>query len=205
MGLRIVVREALRYARILSAGARRSDFLSILPKDSVGAEVGVFRGAFSGSILRVVEPKELHLIDGWNLLYGERFPNWGWYTRWGGLTTAQALDEVRAVVERYDRKQACRIHAADDLACLSEFPSGHFDWVYLDSAHDYEHTRRALQTVQDKIKPDGFITGHDWREDPAYLHHGVYRAVAEFCAEQGWAVVKLDDFTQWAIRRTARG
>lgn len=46
------------------------------PTDSVGAEIGVFKGEFTAHILRRVQPKELHLIDAWWLLYGENYPDW---------------------------------------------------------------------------------------------------------------------------------
>ncbi len=39
--------------------------LEQLPSGSVGVEIGVHRGDYSAEILRVVQPKQLHLIDPW--------------------------------------------------------------------------------------------------------------------------------------------
>src|SRR5512141_3080259 len=39
--------------------------LEMLPKGSVGAEIGVWRGDFSALIIDVVRPHLLHLIDPW--------------------------------------------------------------------------------------------------------------------------------------------
>ena len=56
---------------------RREDVLKPLPRDSVGAQIGVFKGEFTAHILRVVRPRELHLIDAWWLLYGNHYPSGG--------------------------------------------------------------------------------------------------------------------------------
>ena len=45
-------------------GARES-VLKGMPKGSVCAEIGVFKGDFTEDILSVVQPIELHLIDPW--------------------------------------------------------------------------------------------------------------------------------------------
>jgi hypothetical protein len=199
--LRLAAAEALRHGRVLARREERGDFLRALPRGSVGAELGVFRGAFTRAILDVVQPRELHLVDVWHAAFGARYPNWGWYTRYGRLTTARALADVRRVVARHDRRAAAEIHVDDDIAALAAFPDGHFDWIYLDSAHDYEHTRALLAAAAPKVRADGRLLGHDWRPDPAYLHHGVYRAVREFLDAGGWRLEALDDFTQWRLAR----
>jgi len=39
------------------------------PKSSVGAEVGVYRGDLSQTLMRIVQPTMLHLIDMWETWY----------------------------------------------------------------------------------------------------------------------------------------
>jgi hypothetical protein len=180
---------------------RRERFLERLPRHSVGAEIGVFRGGYTRHILEIVQPRELHLIDGWWLLYGERYPDWGDYTDHGTLSTRQAYDEVRAVVRRHDRAGACVLHVADDLECLAAFAPATFDWVYLDSSHQYEHTRAELALIVPRMKPGGLICGDDWRDDPAHEHHGVAKAVRELCERDGWTLAERDPFGQWLIHR----
>jgi hypothetical protein len=43
----------------------KTEFLRMLPKGGRWAEIGVFRGDFSETILRECKPRELHLIDPW--------------------------------------------------------------------------------------------------------------------------------------------
>src|SRR5205823_5195733 len=54
---------------------RRIPFIEeILPKNGIGAELGVFKGYFSPLLLHHTQARVLHLIDPWYLLCGE----WSW-------------------------------------------------------------------------------------------------------------------------------
>lgn len=178
----------------------REDFLKIVPKNSVCAEIGVFRGQFSKQILLKTKPKEFHLIDLWFKL-GEFFPWKAEDTNWGKLKTRDAYEETKGVIERYDKKKVSIIHVEDVLVFLKKFPDYYFDWVYLDTWHTYEQTKKELESLKDKIKIGGLITGHDWQPNPNHPHHGVFKAVNEFCEKYGWKIIKLDDFLQWALKR----
>ncbi len=177
---------------------RRWRYLELLPKGGVGAEIGVFRGEFTPHIIRVTRPRELHLIDGWWELYGERFPDWGPYTDHGALETGQAYEEVR----RRTRDEPVTFHIGDDLAILPSFEDRFFDWVYLDTSHTYEHTLNELEILDRKVS--GVIMGDDWREDPGAEdpNAGGARAVRDFCERSGWRLLEPDHaFLQWAMTR----
>jgi hypothetical protein len=183
---------------------RREDVLKILPKDSVGAEVGVFKGEFTAHILRTVKPKELHLIDAWWVLYGEYYPDWGPYTKFGRLRTKDAKRDAERVVARLDRRNASVFHVSDDVECMERFADSYFDWVYLDTSHEYAHTTAELMVLRRKVKLGGLISGDDWQMDPYHEHHGVCRAVMEFCQTFGWELIHLDSYGQWCIRQAAK-
>lgn len=178
---------------------RREDFLNILPKHSVGVELGVFKGEFSEQILKKVQPREFHMIDVWWHTFGEFFPDWGAYTDYGKLSTKEAYDQASRTVAQFDTHT--EIHVGEDLEILKSFPNHFFDWVYLDSSHAYEHTKKELAIIDKKIKPTGMITGHDWQPDSKHIHHGVYTAVQEFCDQFHWKVFFLDKHTQWALKK----
>lgn len=61
--------EAIQSCRLLPS---RSSLIELLPKHSVIAEVGVDEGEFTEELLRVVNPRKLHLIDAWA---GGRYPD----------------------------------------------------------------------------------------------------------------------------------
>ena len=183
--------ERGRYAAgSLLGRPRRWRFLERLPKNAVGAEVGVFRGEYTRHIVRIAKPRELHLIDGWWELYGERYPDWGAYTDHGRLTTRQAFADAQKAAP------TAEFHIGDDLEILERFPDRFFDWVYLDTSHQYEHTLQELDVLQRKAD---IICGDDWVEDPGSVHRGLSVAVTEFCDRNGWAIDRSDPFGQWLI------
>ena len=183
----------------MATTSSREDFLKILPKCSVGAEIGVFKGEFTKYLLTVVHPIKLHLIDPYWLVYGKYFK---WNTRHdahGRLTTLEAFFEAQRIIKTFDQEGVSIFHIGRSVDCLSLFQEYYFDWVYLDSTHVYEDTCRELQILRSKVKPCGLITGHDWREDPNHIHAGVRVAVLELCQRHRWTIVARDNFSNWAI------
>ena len=80
----------------------RRFLLDILPKNSIGAEIGVHKGDFSRKILRTVSPEALHLIDRWRHETSETYKD-AWYgavklkadrARGTHATSASALDSI---------------------------------------------------------------------------------------------------------------
>jgi hypothetical protein len=181
--------------------SRREEFLEILPKESVGIELGVFKGEFSEHILQIVQPRELHLVDVWWTEYGEHYPDWGLYTDHGRLKTKDAYESVMRIVERHGAKTKVIVHVGDGLEYLRTLPDDYLDWSYIDTSHQYEQTWFELEVLKDKIKAGGLITGDDWIVNPTHRHHGVYRAVKDFCAAYKWEIVLLTNKAQWAIQQ----
>lgn len=153
--------------------------LELLPADSVGAEIGVWRGDFSAYILEVVRPRRLFLIDPWQsandpghagALFDRPQPD---------------LDELAESVRfRFAPEIAAGrvvIHRATSAAALAELPDGSLDWVYIDGDHEYEAVRSDIAGYQRKIRPGGLLAGDDYRVRGKY-HSGVKRAVDEVVA-----------------------
>lgn len=177
----------------------RQEFLELFPTNSIGLELGVFKGDFSKLILQIVKPSEFHLIDVWWTLYGDYYPNWEGYTDNGNLKTKEAYDELISNISEF--QDVCCVHVGDDLEILEGFTDNYFDWVYIDSSHNYSHTKKELLLLDRKVKVDGFITGHDWRPDRNHIHNGVYQAVIEFTEKTNWKVVYLDNHSQWCLKK----
>ncbi len=178
--------------------ARRRRFLEHLPRHAVCAEIGVLRGVFTRALLEISAPRELHLIDAWWELYGEQYPDWQEHTDFGTLATREAYRQVVELVERHRGEVDCRIHVGDDLEILERFPDGHFDWVYLDTSHSHDQTRRELAVLERKVGRHGLIAGDDWR--PGRTHPGVAAVVGELVARGRWELSELDPLGQWLLR-----
>ena len=179
---------------------RRADFLTQwLPKNGVGAELGVFRGEFSPILLRISEAQELHLIDPWYLLA----PTWSWAA--GNPCTIDALVTILQAFKPQIKRRQVIVHVGDDRSVLATFPDEYFDWVYIDSSHEYDHTCAELSLLQAKMKATGVIAGDDWRPIPTHRHHGVYRAVTELLGGGDYELIAVDEESaQWAIRQRRR-
>jgi hypothetical protein len=90
---------------------------------------------------------------------------------------------------------------------IASFPDQCFDWVYLDTDHSLETTRKELELLRPKMKMEGIIAGHDyivgnWKTGYRY---GVMEAVREFCLKYHWEMIylthELNDHPSFAIRR----
>jgi hypothetical protein len=83
------------------------------------------------------------------------------------------------------------INRGKSVDVLAEFPNGYFDWVYIDTVHDYKVTSQELELCRHKVKKGGIIAGHDfvlgnWNSS---IKYGVIEAVYEFCGKNDWEFV----------------
>jgi hypothetical protein len=67
---------------------------------------------------------------------------------------------------------------------VKEFEDSFFDFIYIDSNHEYRHVKRDIEDWYPKLKVGGIFSGHDYVKD-YYSKHGVCgvkSAIDEFCA-----------------------
>tara|TARA_B100000287_G_scaffold397500_1_gene414162 strand:- start:24442 stop:25017 length:576 start_codon:yes stop_codon:yes gene_type:complete len=168
----------------------RKRLLKMMPKGSVCAEIGVWKGDFSQRIIEITRPSELHLIDPWE--FQPDFPS-----RWYGGTKASnqsdmddIFDSVRA---RFSDSPEVSLHRMLSEKAHSEFPDEFFDWVYIDGNHDYDFVKADLELFLPKVKHGGYLTGDDYlqpsREKPSHIP--VKEAVSDFLSENEVNVKKI--------------
>jgi len=177
----------------------RKWILNYVPKNSVGMEIGVFRGHFSEIIAEAVSPKKLYLVDPWTKLGA--FFGWGKdYTNFNALPTVVARDEV---IKRMAKFKNIKVIFIEDYSqnILPNFDDI-LDFVYLDSSHGYDPTYRELCLIDKVLSVNGLIIGDDWAIDINHKHHGVMRAVNEFIKTHDYQFVAAGRGGQWCIRRT---
>ena len=175
---------------------KRRDFLKILPENSIGAELGVYRGDFSKHIMKVVNPNKLYLIDPWWMLGIKRYPF--------SIVRQSVVNAYIKVIKYFEDELISGkvvVKVGYDYDILVHFPDDYFDWVYLDASHGYEESKRELEILKHKVKDSGFIAGHDWEPNPNHIQHGLYKAVNEFIENNPYDLAYLDNHTQWCIRK----
>ena len=161
---------------------RREDMIKdLIPKNTVGCELGVFAGEFAEFLYRSLSPNMLYLIDGWDLC-GDMLFSGDQNGNGGCNLNAKFLHKL--VVDRFANNTNVHIWKGWTHEKILEIPNSTLDWVYIDADHSYEGCLRDLELSLLKIKPNGFIMGHDYEINKAKCkadwNFGVGRAVDEF-------------------------
>jgi hypothetical protein len=171
-------------ARLISRYRHSSDprdcILIRVPRDSVCAEVGVYKGDFSERILRIVHPKKLHLIDPWKFEPGPAYED-SWYGGPVGESQSHMDGIYDSVMCRFSvpiRSGMVEVHRSSSADCSSLFPDNYFDWIYIDGNHRYEFVKQDIQAYLPKIKAGGLIAGDDYG-NRGWWQDGVTKAVDE--------------------------
>lgn len=168
---------------------KRLWLLEQLPIESVGVEIGVWKGDFSRWILEIVRPRKLLLVDPWAFSLAPCDAN-TWHG--GGAAQGQGdMDEIfQAVTARFQAETVTgrvQIHRAMSVDAAATFPDRTFDWIYIDGDHYYDSVKAGLESWERTLKPGGIIAGDDYRESPVY-GTDVIRAVDEFAAARDLVV-----------------
>jgi len=171
----------------------RQALLGLLPKASVGAEIGVSSGGFSQEIMRIVQPKSLVLIDPWDLL-ADQEPESGDEGRWFNDKAGMA-DKHRGVIELFRDAPSVSVVRGFSQERLLDYRDDHFDWVYLDAHHRYEPVYNELKLCIRKVKVGGLITGDDFfkkHKGNAEVKQAVRDVLREHGEDRGLNVLDLD-------------
>ncbi len=168
----------------------RVELLKLLPQNSVIAEIGVFKGDFTSKILEICKPQKLVLIDIW----GSNRYNENHY---------QYIQEKFQKEISSGQVEVIRKLSFDGISSIAD---GYFDWVYLDTDHKLDTTRKELKLLKPKIKSGGIISGHDYVQGSWVngVRYGVIESVREFCLENNWELKyithELDNHPSFAIK-----
>lgn len=155
----------------------------------IAVEVGSFAGEGTVQLLRGPF-RVVYCVDLWR----------GGYAPPGADLASDA--DMRRAEEAFDRRvqpHAGRVTKLrrDAVEAAGLFPDGVIDLVYLDADHAYEAVRRHLRAWLPKVRPGGWLAGHDYGQPE---HDGVRRAVDEVLG--GPPPHRFPD-TSWAWRKPA--
>jgi hypothetical protein len=152
----------------------RDQISEILRDNIIGCELGVFEGEFSSILLNSNKFKKLYLVDLFDgtIESGDKSGNFIKYKLGDEL--------MNTVVNKFKNLSNIEIVKRDSVSFLQNFPDNYFDFIYIDTSHQYEHTKLELNLSLKKIKKNGIISGHDYNR---YRFDGVVRAVDEFSKE----------------------
>jgi predicted O-methyltransferase YrrM len=164
-------------------------------------EVGVFLGEFAETLARVFpDLEELHLVDPFEgiLCSGDADGR--------NIRTVNGREAEALVRAKFVRDPRVRFIVGRSPSALEAFEPESLDLVYVDGDHTYEGCLADLRVAIGKLRPGGWLCGHDYGANPRRCPYpyafGVRRAVDEFCEERDLAVsmVANDGYMSFAIR-----
>lgn len=177
---------------------KRIDLIAELPHGSVGAEVGVYRGGFSIEMMNLPNLGKLYLVDAWKKQEGYHDPLTD-TDHEGNLIETKKVLAGHAPGGRFEIVRGSSL----DVARMPSMPM--LDFVYIDADHSYNAVMADLVHWSMKIKPGGFIFGHDYTNNAQAKKwkFGVIEAVADFCKMYGWEITALttEDFASFRLER----
>jgi hypothetical protein len=177
----------------------RTKLFQSLPENSVGAEIGVWTGRFSRTIIRVVKPCKLYLVDLW-----ARDPDPVREQMYETMTQKThdyhyqlAMDRMKPWIDA----GIALVLRGDSVKMAEAVPDGELDWVYVDADHTEKGCYEDLIAWTPKVKLGGYIMGHDYNTEK---FQAVIRAVDRFCRHSGLTLHGLtqERFATYCIRNT---
>jgi predicted O-methyltransferase YrrM len=115
----------------------------------VGAEIGIYQGAFSKVLCTSIPKLKLYCIDPWVPYLKRRLTQ-----------QMQDIHYARAV-RRLKRFNTTIIREMSTVA-VKDFADGSLDFVYIDAAHDFDNVMLDLINWVPKVRKGGIVSGHDY-------------------------------------------
>jgi hypothetical protein len=138
----------------------------------IGAEIGVAEGRFTVGLLALCPGVHLIAVDD----FAPGYRTWmgtEWTTE---QQVANQLEFEKVMRSHPDRLGFLNMTSQNAARWLAET----LDFVFIDADHSYEAVKADIAAWLPRIRPGGWITGHDY--DPAKFP-GVVRAVEESFAD----------------------
>jgi hypothetical protein len=176
----------------------RIQVLQNLEKNSIGAEIGVWKGDFSRRIINIVNPTKLFLIDPWKMSQEKVHENSSF-----GKNSKNNMDAIYLQVQNKFKEDIAsgvvNIVRKKSTIALKDFPDNYFDWIYIDGDHSYKGCLADCLAAYDKVKVGGFICGDDY-VFKGWWGDGVIKAFNELVYKKN-AIVKFVSGTQIMIMK----
>lgn len=173
-----------------------NQILHKIPTNSIGAEIGIWKGATSRKFLEK-NLSHFHMVDPYSMGVNS------------GRTLEQKLDRYKDIVgsknpedfqEYYDRlyleiekefgsKNNVTVHRSYSKEFFDSIEDNYLDWIYIDGDHTYEGCLFDLQMSLKKVKSGGSIFGDDYRNHRGGGKAGVIKAVSEFASKQNLKLI----------------
>lgn len=161
--------------------------------DKIVVEIGVLKGAFSDEIIKR-SPEHLYLVDPWCEQEPEK------YVDIQNVDQKKLGELYESVAEHFNGADDVTIFRMFSHDAAREFEGAQVDVVYIDGNHSFYNAFHDLCAWAPKIKPGGWLCGHDFGNPAAFP--GVRMAVDAFCRVTGnqIACITQERYSSFAIQ-----
>lgn len=162
--------------------------------NSVGAEIGVWRGNTSAAFLnRGI--RKIHLVDSWSCEPYKQTDEYKSYDEYlikyakilkveksEKAFTKYYNDVFKSVEDKFMLDSRVHIHRMTSKEWFENFKKEKLDWIYIDGDHGYEGTLFDLENSLNVVRKYGLIMGDDygWPNAKWKAKEGVTKAVDHF-------------------------
>lgn len=180
-----------------------SDLCNLIPDDSIGIEIGVWKGWSTRTFLNHTKCKFIYAVDAWSTsVYKEsestEDPEWKSYEaykkRYRKIVPSGKDEDFdreydrtyffasQHLIEYSERIQLYRMSSQSFWETWFGTNKSKVDWAYIDGSHSYEPCLHDLECARKAIRKGGLLMGDDYSPNKP----GVIRAVDEFCEKYGY-------------------
>lgn len=155
-----------------------------------GAEIGVWKGAFSAQLCQANPHLHLLCVDPWQS-----------YAEWEDAKNKRGEDGQRVMEQAYRKaietlaSCRCTIWRKFSVDAAADVDDQSLDFAYIDGNHGYVAVLADLEAWVPKVKRGGVIAGHDYGDFPDKPGIRVAEAVQAFTSDRGidpWFVLGAD-------------
>ena len=171
---------------------KRAYIIKQLKKNTIIAEIGVWKGEFSNEILKNVSPKKLILVDPWQ--FNKSIRGCAPQVQGEEPLSQKFFDEAKvSTYNKFKGLDSVFIFDTDSESASKKFNDDYFDYIYIDGEHSFKAVYDDLTYWFPKLKKNGKIFGDDfyWREEDNSF--SVKKAYEEFISQKKikrWCVFK---------------
>ncbi len=147
---------------------------SFISADTIGIEIGVWKGDFSAQIINRLRPSTLHLVDPWS--FKEDYKH-AWY----GPKGAGSQDEMDLIFRQVNARFNSEISQGKvqiHRGSIQESTITKADWAYIDGDHNYQAVINDISFCRNLIGDSGILIFDDYNSN-GWWKDGVTRAVHE--------------------------
>jgi hypothetical protein len=136
----------------------------------VGAEIGVYKGAFTGRFLHA--GLKMYAIDPWTPFTGQG------RSQQKREVQEEIYDIACRSLKPYTDTGQCQIIRKTSMEALTGFKPGALDFVYIDGNHEFPNVAQDLYEWNKIVRPGGVMSGHDYFNTPPHASNVLCHAKA---------------------------